>query len=346
MWLELEQVVQRYGGDSVLDGLDLSLAEGEIGCLIGASGCGKTTVLRTIAGFEPIESGRIRVAGETLSEGGRSVPPERRKIAVVFQEHALFPHLDAAGNIAFGLSDEGSGTRVAELLERVGLAGMGDRYPHQLSGGQRQRVALARALAPSPRLLLLDEPFASLDVDLRQRLSLEIRELLRDTGTTALLVTHDQGEAFAMADRIGLMRGGRVAQWDTAYNLYHRPRSREVAEFVGQGVFLPGVVEPEGTVRIAAGRLQGRVATEHQPGTEIDVLLRPDDITHEDASALTAVVRRKVFRGADILYTLELDSGERVLSLVPSHHNHHVGEAIGIRLEVDHIVAFPRLATP
>ena len=210
------------------------------------------------------------------------------------------------------------------------------KYPHEISGGQQQRVALARALAPRPELLLLDEPFSNLDVDLRERLSLEVREIIKASGATAVLVTHDQQEAFAMADEIGILHEGRIQQWDAAYNLYHRPANRFVADFVGQGVFLPARRRSATELEIELGVLQGDSNGEES----VEVLLRPDDVVHDDAAPIRAEVVHKAFRGAEILYTLRLESGRKVLALVPSHHNHALGEKIGIRLDVDHVVAF------
>jgi iron(III) transport system ATP-binding protein len=205
-------------------------------------------------------------------------------------------------------------------------------------------VALARALAPRPDLLLLDEPFSNLDVALRERLAVEVRDIIKRTQTTAVLVTHDQNEAFNFADEIGLMRAGRIEQWDAPYDLYHRPVSRYVADFIGQGVFLPGVVADQRRVQVELGLLPLNDAPVWAAGTRVDVLLRPDDVLHDDASPLQAEVLHKAFRGAEFLYTLQLAGGGRVLSLVPSHHNHAIGEKIGIRLEVDHVVAFPHAA--
>jgi iron(III) transport system ATP-binding protein len=216
------------------------------------------------------------------------------------------------------------------------------QHPHQLSGGQQQRVALARALAPEPQIVLLDEPFSSLDVELRERLGIEVRDVLKKLNATALLVTHDQQEAFAVADLVGVMREGRLEQWDAPYELYHRPATRFVADFVGQGVFVPGeVVGPEAvSTEIGVVRANGH---EHwQPGQPVDLLLRPDDVIHDDASELRAEVRQRAFRGAEFLYTLRMPSGTELLSLVPSHHNHSIGEHIGIRIEPDHVVAFER----
>ena len=338
--LELADVSHAYGTHPVVSSLSLSLPAGTVGCLLGASGCGKTTVLRLIAGFETPTAGEIRLQNELIATPRRQVPPERRRIGMVFQDYALFPHLDVAANIGFGLRDvddrERRG-RIGELLELVGLPGAGGRYPHELSGGQQQRVALARALAPRPRLMLLDEPFSNLDVELRERLSIEVRDILRHTGITAILVTHDQNEAFAVADVAGVMHAGRIEQWARPYDLYHRPATRRVADFVGQGVFVPGRVDAPGTVDVELGRLH----TDGSPqGPLLDVLLRPDDVVHDDASPVRARVISRTFRGAEFLYTLRLPSGVEVLSLVPSHHDHTIGEAIGIRLAVDHVVAF------
>src|SRR6185503_11352711 len=271
MLLEVENLRHAYGEQEVVRGLGFSLARGAIGCLLGPSGCGKTTVLRCIAGFEGIREGEIRLAGKIVSGAGVMLPPERRRIGMVFQDYALFPHLSVAGNIAIGLhhapADERA-ARVQELAQLVGLSAALEKYPHEISGGQQQRVALARALAPRPELLLLDEPFSNLDVDLRERLSLEVREIIKASGATAVLVTHDQQEAFAVADEIGVMHEGRIVQWDSAYNLYHRPANRFVADFVGQGVFLPAKVLDSRQVEFELGTLQGEVPSACQIGCD------------------------------------------------------------------------------
>ncbi|QRM20205.1 ATP-binding cassette domain-containing protein [Dechloromonas sp. TW-R-39-2] len=348
--LELNDIVQRYGKHTIVDGVDFRLEAGQIACLLGPSGCGKTTLLRCIAGFEDIVGGQIKLRGETVSQAGERIAPEKRRIGMVFQDYALFPHLTVEQNVAFGLGkkpQEDAHLRVRQLLATVGLSGQGNKYPHELSGGQQQRVALARALAPRPELILLDEPFSNLDVGLRERLSVEVREILKREGSTAILVTHDQNEAFAMADEIGVMHEGRIQQWDVPYNLYHRPANRFVADFIGQGVLLPGVVVGGSNVDMELGKLTSDIPVECSEtcancgdGCDVDVLLRPDDIVHDDRSPLQAEVLHKAFRGADILYTLRLASGAEVLSLVPSHHNHALGEKIGIRLDADHVIAF------
>ncbi len=348
--LALRNISYAYRQHAVVESLSFQLAPGTIGCLLGPSGCGKTTVLRCIAGFEQVSGGEILLDGQVVGSPSVHVPAEQRRIGMVFQDYALFPHLTVAANIGFGMRSSARHERlrrVADLLELIGMPGQGHKFPHELSGGQQQRVALARALAPRPRLLLMDEPFSNLDVDLRERLALEVRGILRAEGTTVILVTHDQHEAFAVADEIGIMHQGRIQQWDSPYNLYHRPCNRFVADFVGQGVFLPGRVLNENRIQIelgflssaliAGGNAESNVKTR---GSQVSVLLRPDDITHDDASPLKAEVVAKAFRGAEFLYTLKLESGARVLSLVPSHHNHAIGERIGIRLDVDHVVAF------
>jgi iron(III) transport system ATP-binding protein len=345
MWLELHDAVRDFGGRRALDGVGFGLEQGEIGCLLGPSGCGKTTALRCIAGLETLDAGRVLSCGRLLAGPGVHVPPHGRGIGLVFQDHALFPHLTARGNVEFGLHRLAAPERRARavrMLDLVGLADCMDAYPSQLSGGQQQRVALARALAPQPSTVLLDEPFASLDVALRERLVGELRSLLKSLGATALVVTHDQQDAFALADRVGLMRAGRLEQWGTPYDLYHRPGSRFAAEFVGQASFLPACCGDGGQLQTELGPLrEGHEA--NGCGGVVDVLLRPDDVVHDDDAPLKARIVERIFRGADFLYTLELPSGRRVLSLVPSHHDHRIGERIGVRLATDHVVTFPPL---
>ena len=343
MWLELEHVIRRFGARAAVEGLTMRLAKGSIGCLLGPSGCGKTTALRCIAGFEPVDGGTIRAHGRTLSAVGFTEAPEQRQIGMVFQDYALFPHLTVVDNVGFGLRKLTAANRrrrADEVLASVGLQQHRDAYPHQLSGGQQQRVALARALAPEPEIVLLDEPFSSLDVELRERLGAEVRGILKALNTTALLVTHDQQEAFAVADVVGVMREGKLEQWNSPYELYHRPATRFVADFIGQGVFVPGEVVGSGAVSTELGVVRANGSAGWVPGRKVDLLLRPDDVIHDDASELRVEVAHRAFRGAEFLYTLKLPSGAKLLSLVPSHHNHSVGEYIGIRIEPDHVVAF------
>lgn len=244
-YLQLVNITLSYqttnGLKTVVQNLNLELEQGHIGCLLGASGCGKTTVLRAIAGFEPLRSGEIILGDQCISTPTYRVEPEHRNVGMMFQDYALFPHLTVAKNIGFGLrrlDKTTRGQRIEEMLELVGLSDFAQRYPHEMSGGQQQRVALARALAPKPDLLLLDEPFSNLDVDTRERLAFEVREILQKTGLTAILVTHNQAEAFAIADRIGVMNEGKIIQWDTAYGLHHAPVNDFVADFIRREALL------------------------------------------------------------------------------------------------------------
>jgi iron(III) transport system ATP-binding protein len=356
MFLQLDQVSVRYArgaAHAAVDGVSLGLQRGEIGVLIGPSGCGKTSLLRCVAGLERLHSGRVGIDGGVLGDAAQHlhVAPEKRRIGMVFQDYALFPHLNVADNVGFGVAHLGARerrARVQEVLDLVGLGHAGTRAPHELSGGQQQRVALARALAPQPRLMLLDEPFSSLDVDLRERLAQEVRGILKSLQITALFVTHDQLEAFAIGDVIGVMNRGVLEQWDDAYTLYHRPATRFVADFIGHGVFTPAQIVAAGggtIVRTPLGDLSDTLECplpDAFPDGLCDVLLRADDIVHDDAAPVKARIERKAFRGSEFLYTLRLASGEQVMAHVPSHHDHHVGEWIGIRAQVDHVVTFAR----
>ncbi len=342
--LELRQITQAYGQQLVVKDLSLTLKRGEIGCLLGASGCGKTTVLRTVAGFEPLLEGEILLDGECVSSNGYLLPPAKRQIGMVFQDYALFPHLTIFDNVAFGLKGMDKAMllrRVNEVLELVGLYSEHAKYPHEISGGQQQRVALARALAPKPQLLLMDEPFSNLDVTLRERLSMEVRDILKEYGTTALFVTHNQHEAFAVADRIGVMHNGEILQWDSAHNLYHQPVSPRIAEFVGEGTLIKGVVRGNNQVDTGLGLLDGVMTAATPADTAVQLLVRPEDIIHDDNSPVKAEVLRRNFRGANTLYTLLLGNGDKVQALVPSHCDHLPGEKIGIHPDVRHLVLFP-----
>ena len=353
MFVEVSQLRVQYASrpQPAVSDVSFGLAAGDIGVLIGPSGCGKTTLLRAIAGLERASAGEIRFSGQVVGSAKVHLPAEARRIGMVFQDYALFPHLDVGRNVAFGLHHlakaERAG-RVAQVLELVGLPGIERRFPHELSGGQQQRVALARAMAPKPQLLLLDEPFSNLDVDLRERLAHEIRGILKAAQATALFVTHDQLEAFAIGDVIGVMHDGRLHQWDDAYTLYHRPATRFVADFIGHGVFTRATlreIDNQVVVQTPLGDLLD-VAECPLPsafdGGECEVLLRADDIVHDDDAPVKAQIVRKAFRGSEFLYTLQLKTGETVLAHVPSHHDHKIGEWIGIRAEVDHVVTFNR----
>lgn len=343
--VDIEKLDAGYDDLQVLNQVDFSLEPGQIGCILGPSGCGKTTVLRAIAGFEPVWRGRILIDRELVSSETTCLVPEKRNVGMVFQDFALFPHLRVEDNLRFGLrgmDPKDQQVRIQEMLAIVGMPAFAQAYPHQLSGGQQQRIALARALAPRPAVLLLDEPFSSMDADLREQLAREVRNILKQENSTAILVTHDQHEAFAMADRICVLHEGSVQQQGSGYDLYHRPVNRFVADFVGQGVIIPATVESANKVKTDLGIIEGQEKIDAEPGAMVDVLIRPDDVLHDDESSESAIVVEKAFRGADFLYYLRMDSGIEVMCLAPSHHNHKINERIGIRLNVDHLVIFSR----
>lgn len=343
--LEVRGVSVAYAGLTVIADVSFALEAGGIGCLLGPSGCGKTTLLRAIAGFEPVSAGEILLHGERVAAPAASIPPERRRVGMVFQDFALFPHLTVANNIGFGLralSRQGRRDRIEELLTLTDLRGAAQRYPHELSGGMQQRVALARAMAPRPRILLLDEPFSSIDAELREQLAREVRDLLRREGVTAILVTHDQLEAFAMADLIGVLGHGRIHQWGSGASLYHQPADPFVANFIGQGVLLPATVHDAHTVATELGPIRSGRPHGLTPGGGALLLLRPDDLCLDDSSPCRATVVERAFRGAEYLYTLMLGSGARVLCLRPSRDHHAIGDAIGVRLLVESPRLFPR----
>jgi iron(III) transport system ATP-binding protein len=343
--IDVESIDAGYDELQVLNQVSFSLQPGQIGCMLGPSGCGKTTVLRVIAGFEPVWRGRILIDQAEVSSRKHSLVPEKRNIGMVFQDFALFPHLKVEDNVRFGLRGmdrKQQHGRVQEMLAIVGMPAYAQAYPHQLSGGQQQRIALARALAPRPGVLLLDEPFSNMDAEMREQLAREVRSILKQENNTAILVTHDQNEAFAMADQICVMNEGSIQQQGSGYDLYHKPINRFVADFIGQGVILPATVENANTVRTDLGVITGSDPVSDPPGAMVDVLIRPDDVVHDDDSSESAIVVEKAFRGADFLYYLRMDSGIEVMCLAPSHHNHKINERIGIRLNVDHLVTFSR----
>jgi len=343
--LEIRSIVCKHDSRITVDKLSFDVSRGSLSCLLGPSGCGKTTVLRAIAGFHALAHGEIRIDGRLVSKPGFSVAPEKRRVGMVFQDRALFPHLTVFDNVGFGIramSADRRNRQVQQLLQKIGLPEMGERYPHELSGGQQQRVALARALAPNPDLILLDEPFSNLDIETRERLGYEVRDIFKEQGTTCVLVTHDQNDAFALCDDVGVMCAGRILQWDTPYNLYHEPASRFVADFIGDGVFLPGRLVESGVVETRLGRILGKSSHTRYVGDALEVLVRPDDIVPDDEGGFDATIVRKAFKGADILYTLKTGDGIHVLSLFPSHANHKLGDTVRVRLQADHLVAFPQ----
>ncbi|MEM7019838.1 MAG: ABC transporter ATP-binding protein [Pseudomonadota bacterium] len=343
--LSLEQVAVAYDGHTVVHGVGFTLVRGDIGCLLGPSGCGKSTLLRAIAGFEPITQGSISIAERLVSDANAHIAPENRQVGMVFQDFALFPHMNIADNVGFGLQKLSSSARrerVDSMLKLVDMQSSAKMYPHQLSGGQQQRIALVRAIAPMPDILLLDEPFSSLDTDLREQLAHEVRELLKQEDMTAILVTHDQMEAFAMADHIGVVQAGELMQWDQPHQLYHSPVNPFVAEFVGQGILLDGEIKGAHEVITSLGTFPADISEDLNEATPVHVLIRPDYVIHDDSSPLLGEIIEKRFRGAEYLYRLRLDNGAEVLCLVQSHHNHALHEKIGIFPEIERVRVFAR----
>jgi len=341
--LQLDGVHCVIAERAVVRGVSLQLAAGELGCLLGPSGCGKTTLLRAIAGFQPLAAGSISLRGELASSASRRSPPERRHLGFVFQDLALFPHLRVEQNIGFGLQRLERSLReerVVSMLAMFGLQDLGQRYPHELSGGQQQRVALARSLAPQPDLLLLDEPFSSLDAHLRSSLREDLVSVLRRLGIAALLVTHDQAEAFSFADSLGVMRDGELEQWDSAFDVYHRPASAFVARFVGEGKLIGGRVRSDGGVDTALGVFCGALPTMSAVGSAVSVLVRPDDLLPDGDRGVRVSVLSAAFRGAETLYTLALADGSEVCALFPSHIRHAPGEQIWVTTDLAHVVIF------
>ncbi|MCP9470434.1 MAG: ABC transporter ATP-binding protein [Nitrospira sp.] len=321
--------------------ISFSVRKGELLCLLGPSGCGKTTILRAIAGFEPVRSGEIFLSGRLVSSSSHTVPTEERRVGMVFQEYALFPHLRVEDNIAFGLRDltrPERVERVQEMLRLIGLEAFGRRYPHELSGGQQQRVALARALARHPVVLLLDEPFSNLDPDMAGRMRQDLSDLLRRMNTTTVLVTHDHDEAFAMADRIAVLNEGRLEQIDSPEQIYHVPATPFVADFVGQADFIPGLVQ-DGRVRTELGDFPNTLAA--ADGTPLVVMIRPDDIHLIPNRAARARIVRRQFRGSENLYTVRLGSGQVVHGSESSTAIYREGTAVDVQVSATHTVLFP-----
>lgn len=344
-YLELDQLECGYDASPVINGLSFWLERGQIGCLLGPSGCGKSTALRAIAGFLKPFSGSISVNGRCLSDSQKCLPPEKRNLGMVFQDFALFPHMTVRENLAFGLNKLATSERrevCDEYLDLIRMNGYADAYPAELSGGQQQRVAVARSLAIKPDILLLDEPFSGLDVELRRELNQSVRDILKKSSTTALLVTHDQEEAFAVADRIGVMRSGKLHQWDTAYNLYHRPRDRFVANFVGRGSFISGQVVGRGEVETELGKLAGVSQVPMGALKEVDLLIRPDDVCIDPDSSVRGKIERKLFIGTNTLYRLRLASGNCIETMLPSHEDYEIGSMHGLRVDAPHLIVFPR----
>lgn len=341
-FLEIRDLELSLGDTALFSGLGFKIQRGEIACLLGPSGCGKTTVLRVIAGFLKPDSGSVILQGKEISSPSYLLPPEKRRISMVFQDYALFPHMTVEENIGFGLNKVSRAARQEKcesLLSLTRLDHLSKRYPHELSGGQQQRVAVARSLATSPDVLLLDEPFSGLDTELRRDLSLRIRDLLKSQKITTLIVTHDQEEAFALGDKIGVLAQGNLHQWAPPYDLYHKPETRFVADFVGRGTFLPGTTE-EKAVSTELGRLIGQPNRLLPSGQSVQVLLRPDDIVLDEEKGIATNICDKHFMGTNTLYQLRLPSGDLVECSLPSHEDFAVNSSLKVRVEADHLILF------
>lgn len=292
--------------------ISFTIKKGELGALIGPSGCGKTTLLRMIAGFETPDQGIISINGQQVFDSGVNIAAENRGTGMVFQDYALFPHLTVIENIGFGPAKRKT-SDLDKLISLTGLTGSENKYPHELSGGQQQRVALARALAPKPALMLMDEPFSNLDISLRETLSEEVRYILREFGTTGLLVTHNQHEAFAMADKIGVMKDGKLIQWDSGDNLYYHPATKAVAGFVGEGSFISGDVSASGEIVTAMGHFESKSSGLKPQAGPATLFIRPEDVFVDHKTDAKALLVKSHFRGPGRLHTFELPTGEQFI---------------------------------
>ncbi|MBI2958189.1 MAG: ABC transporter ATP-binding protein [Chloroflexi bacterium] len=337
--LRCSGLAKSFNGTAAVRNVSVDVEEGRFLALLGPSGCGKTTLLRLIAGFETPDAGTIEILGKAVAGPAAWVPPEKRRVGIVFQDYALFPHMDVARNIAYGLPGEKAAHRVSEMLSLVGLGGFARRMPHELSGGEQQRVAIARALAPAPDVLLLDEPFSSLDADLRARVRADIKTILTTARSTVIFVTHDQEEALFMGDRVGVMNSGRLEQVAAPQEIFHCPATPFVAQFVGIADFIDG--ETAGSqVLTEVGQLPLRC--EFPPGTKVRVMLRPDVVALRADPAGAGEVVGRVFQGIHYLYHVRLGSGAMIRSLQHHDRDYPAGTRVAITLDESHqAVCFP-----
>lgn len=331
--LRVRGATKAYGATTAVGGVDLELHPGELLVLVGPSGCGKSTLLRSIAGLVTLDAGAIEVAGEVVDDGRRAAPPERRPVGMVFQDHALFPHLTIAANVAFGIARQPAverQARVGALLEMVGIAHLAERYPHEVSGGERQRASVARAVAPQPELLLLDEPFAALDPNLREQVRSELVGMLRATETPAVFVSHDQAEALALGDRLAVMRAGRIVQVGAGPEIYDRPVDRFVAGFLGDASFLPVTVGDGVTTELGPLALELAAVPDGA-----DAVVRPADVALEADDAGRGEVVATSYQGPTWTYDVRLPSGAVVRATQPRTLVLAVGQRVALRLRAD-----------
>lgn len=321
-------ITKHFGSLKAVHQVDLVVDHGELLVLLGPSGCGKTTLLRVIAGFEELDRGALSVGGEFMAGPKYHLPPDKRKVGMVFQEYALFPHMDVGSNVGYGLArNPDKIAQVKEMLAIVGLEGMENRMPHELSGGEQQRVALARALAPRPNVVLLDEPFSNLDEWMRHRIRADVHQILREVGATAIFVTHNQEEAMLLGDRVAVMNKGQLEQVDTPENIYHRPATQFVAKFMEVADFLPA--QSDGYLLITElGILPGPLGL--YPGEEVEIMLRPNDVAITSDETGSGIIINRAFQGANYLYTVQLHTGQ----VMHSEHQHNASYPVGLKVKV------------
>ncbi|MDC3160101.1 ABC transporter ATP-binding protein [Pseudomonadota bacterium] len=343
--LKVDKIFCEYEDRIVVSDIAFEVKTGGHASLLGPSGCGKTTILKAIAGFIQLTGGEISIDGKIVSGKTQFISPESRRVGMVFQEHALFPHLDVEKNIAVGLrktKSEKKNKLIESFVERMGLGPERHKYPHELSGGQAQRVALARSLVCDPSVMLLDEPFSGLDEDLRHKLNEEVATILKERNITCLMVTHDQEEAFAFSDKVGVLNEGRLQQWATPHDIYHEPKTKFVADFIGEGVFLKGALEQDTSLVTDYVTLRNHKIRPDAQGSLFDVLLRPDDVIFDPLSPTKVRIISKTFKGSQTLYNLQAEGKQEIQALFPSHFDLTVGEMIGVRFDIVHVVAYQR----
>ncbi len=342
--LKIDDISYSIKDNTILENLSFNVLSEEIVCIIGPSAAGKTTLLRIIAGFDKIDSGYVQINDTLVDNTEIFVEPHKRKVGIIFQDIALFPHLSCKDNILFGISSQENHkkeNRLQYLSDILGIYEIRNKFPHEISGGQQQRVAIARALAPQPEVLLLDEPFSALDEELKDQLIKDLRKLLKKEKITSIIITHNIKESFQISDKVAYLSSKKILQYDTPYDMYHRPSSREIANFCGIGSFLKGIVVDSNHIKTSLGVLFGSTSP-FSKNDLVDVMIRPDDVIHDDDSTQSARVVEKFFHGSDFLYKLELNDGQNVLCFTPSHHDHSINEMIGIKAELDHLILFNR----